>query len=252
MDGHVVIEDYIRILKQNGFGGMLVADHNSYDGYRRWKNSIRGKRHQDFVVLKGVEYDTIDCGHMLVIMPEGVKLRILEMRGLPVYLLVKIVHHYGGILGPAHPFGERYLSIATTRLRRGKPIRIMRKFDFIEIFNSCEEERDNAAAASLAEKYCKPGFGGSDAHRADNIGMGYTKLPDWIRTESELIRYVRSAPQIECGGTYYKHRTKDKLGKWNNVLVQMFFLYNKLGGMLKMPGRRQELKKIFDIKRVSS
>ena len=129
MDGHVVIEDYIRILKQNGFGGMLVADHNSYDGYRRWKNSIRGKRHQDFVVLKGVEYDTIDCGHMLVIMPEGVKLRILEMRGLPVYLLVKIVHHYGGILGPAHPFGERYLSIATTRLRRGKPIRIMRKFD---------------------------------------------------------------------------------------------------------------------------
>ena len=127
MDGQVVIEDYIRRLKQLGFGGMLVSDHNSYDGYRQWKNSIRGKRHRDFVVLKGVEYDTIDCGHILVIMPEGVKLRILEMRGLPVHLLVKIVHRYGGILGPAHPCGERYMSFATTRMRQGKPVRTMRR-----------------------------------------------------------------------------------------------------------------------------
>ena len=41
------------------------------------------------MVLKGIEYDTLDCGHMLVVMPVGVKLRILEMRGLPIALLVK-------------------------------------------------------------------------------------------------------------------------------------------------------------------
>lgn len=35
------------------------------------------------MVLKGVEYDTCDCGHILVIMPFGVKLKILELRGLP-------------------------------------------------------------------------------------------------------------------------------------------------------------------------
>ena len=60
-----------------------------------------------FVVLKGVEYDTCDCGHILVIMPFGVKLKILELRGLPGSILVKIVHAYGGILGPAHPYGEK-------------------------------------------------------------------------------------------------------------------------------------------------
>lgn len=38
---------------------MLVSDHNSYDGYREWRDSIKGKNHTDFVVLKGVEYDTI-------------------------------------------------------------------------------------------------------------------------------------------------------------------------------------------------
>lgn len=58
----------------------MVSDHDSYDGYREWKNAIKGRAHQDFVVLKGVEYDTCDCGHILVIMPFGVKLKILELR----------------------------------------------------------------------------------------------------------------------------------------------------------------------------
>ena len=31
MDGKVIIEEYIRRLKEQGFGGMLVSDHNSYD-----------------------------------------------------------------------------------------------------------------------------------------------------------------------------------------------------------------------------
>ena len=75
MDGKVMIEEYIRTLKRKGFGGMLVSDHDSYDGYREWKNAIKGRAHQDFVVLKGVEYDTCDCGHILVIMPFGVKLK---------------------------------------------------------------------------------------------------------------------------------------------------------------------------------
>ena len=64
MDGKVMIEEYIRTLKRKGFGGMLVSDHDSYDGYREWKNAIKGRAHQDFVVLKGVEYDTCDCGHI--------------------------------------------------------------------------------------------------------------------------------------------------------------------------------------------
>ena len=37
LDGRIDIEDYIRILKQKGFDGMLVTDHNTYNGYRAWK-----------------------------------------------------------------------------------------------------------------------------------------------------------------------------------------------------------------------
>lgn len=41
---------------------MLISDHDRYDGYRCWRKNIHGKKYKDFVVLKGVEYDTVDGG----------------------------------------------------------------------------------------------------------------------------------------------------------------------------------------------
>ena len=34
LDGKVSIGDYIAILQKRGFDGMVVTDHNSYNGYR--------------------------------------------------------------------------------------------------------------------------------------------------------------------------------------------------------------------------
>ena len=94
---------------------MVVTDHDTYNGYRYWKETMKGREHTDFVVLKGIEYDTIDAGHILVIMPQGVKMRLLELKGLPVSVLIDFVHKNGGVLGPAHPFGEAYMSFANTK-----------------------------------------------------------------------------------------------------------------------------------------
>lgn len=250
MDGQVSIEEYISILEKRGFGGMLISDHNSYNGYRKWKKNIKEKTHKDFIVWKGVEYDTMDCGHILVIMPEGVKLWILELRGLPVSVLIRIVHYYGGILGPAHPYGEKYLSAITTRGSKKKFAqkisRLVKQFDFVESFNSCESLESNTKARALADKYHKPGFGGSDAHRQDCIGLAYTMIPDNIKTESQLISFIKKKPRLQSGGSYYEGTTKEKLGKANRVLVDSFFVYNKLGSALRSRKRRRELENIFD------
>ena len=249
MDGKVMIEEYIKVLRQKGFGGMLVSDHNSYDGYREWRDSIKGKTYTDFVVLKGVEYDTIDCGHMLVIMPEGVKLKILELRGLPAQILLMIIHRYGGIVGPAHPFGEKYLSIMKTQARKKFYLEriksLMSQFDFVEIYNACESDEVNEQAKRLARKFHKPGFGGSDAHRIDCIGMGYTKLPDDIRCESDLIRYVKNTPYISCGGTRYVRTTKNRMGPFSQLFVQSFNIYNRSGEWLRRRKREKELQNLY-------
>lgn len=246
LDGKVSIEDFIGILQKKGFRGMLVSDHNSYKGYRFWKNNLKGRKFQDFVVLKGIEYDTIDAGHILVIMPENVKLRILELRGLPVQFLIDIVHGSGGILGPAHPCGEKYLSITNTRKHRNQ-LAVMDKFDFIEGFNSCENPESNKKAQEIAKQYQKPVFGGSDAHKEDCIGLGFTEFAENITCESDLIALMKKKGReaSSCGGTYYEHTTKNKIGKVNNVLVQGFWFYNHLAGMWRFHKRRLELKRMY-------
>ena len=123
IDSKVSLEDYITLLKKKGFQGMVITDHDTYNGYRYWKKNLKGKKHTDFVVLKGIEYDTRDAGHILVIMPEGVKMRLLEMRGMPLALLIDLVHRNGGVLGPAHPCGEKYMSFTHARRREDAAFR---------------------------------------------------------------------------------------------------------------------------------
>lgn len=238
LDGKLPLLENIRILKEKGYQGMLITDHDSYKGYRYYQKLPN--KPDDFVVLKGIEYDTIDAGHMLIIMPTGVKLPILEIRGLPVILLIEIVHHYGGILGPAHPCGEKFLSIRNT-LRGKKGTDIFRKFDFIEGYNACEDMDSNNRAMTLAKQFGLPCFGGSDSHKADCAGLGYTIFQENIRTETDLINYILSDKPTMIGGRHYEHTTKARLGKINNVLVYSFWLYNKLLALSRRKARNLEL-----------
>lgn len=217
---------------------MLITDHDSYKAYRYYKK-LRHKP-RNFVVLKGIEYDTIDAGHMLIIMPVGVKLPILELRGLPVLLLIEIVHRYGGIIGPAHPCGEKFLSIRNT-LRGKLSHTIYSKFDFIEGYNACEDADSNMRAMRLANEYNLPCFGGSDSHKADCVGFGYTILQEHITTENALIDYIHAGKSTVIGGKHYDHTTKDKLGKVNNVLVYSFWVYNKACALFRRKARNLEL-----------
>lgn len=239
IDSKVSLDEYITKLKEHGFEGMLITDHDTYKGYRHWKYRMKGKVHEDFVVLKGIEYDTRDAGHIICIMPEGVKMRLLEMRGMSVSVLIDFVHRHGGILGPAHPCGEKYLSFTNTK-RFYKSPEIIKRFDFFEVFNACEPEESNRGAMKLAMKYKKPGIGGSDAHRLDCVSMAYTELPERVTCETELISLIRSKAPIGVGGTIYGKTTKDKIGKANKLLVYSFWFYNKGGELLKRRKRKEK------------
>lgn len=240
LDGKIHLADYVAILKEKGYQGMLITDHNSYNAYRYYKKHKNEPIFQDFTVLKGIEYDTIDAGHILVIMPEYIKLPILELRGLPVTALIEIVHFFGGILGPAHPCGEKYLSICNTRRFRKAP-QLLKSFDFIESFNACETASTNAAATELARRNHLPAFGGSDAHKPDCVGLAYTEFPADILSESDLVKYIRSKSPVCCGGDYYHHTTKGKIGSFNNILVYSFWFYNKAAGLFRYYKRRLEV-----------
>ena len=193
-------------------------------------------------ISKGIEYDTLDAGHMIVIMPENIKLRLLELRGMPLQMLIPIVHNYGGILGPAHPCGEKFMSFMNAKAYQRNPD-IIREFDFMEVFNACEPQSVNDKALAIAEKYDLPGTGGSDAHRADCIGMAYTEIPDDVTCESDLIMHIMKGTKMECGGSIYGGTAKDKIGKAKTVLSHSFWVYNKVGGWSKAIKRSNRMKK---------
>ena len=208
IDSRVGIEEYIEILKKKGFQGMVITDHDTYNGYRYWKENIKGKKHTDFVVLKGIEYDTRDAGHILVIMPEGVKIRLLEMRGMPLALLIDLVHRNGGVLGPAHPCGEKYMSFTHARKFYQSP-EIIKRFDFVEGFNSCETTESNAGAMKLAKKYGKKviAFAGAvqrDARACNDAGIdaffpilrGVVTLEEAMKNENAKQNLADTAEQV--------------------------------------------------------
>ena len=242
LDSRVDIEEYICLLRSQGFHGMLVTDHNTYNGYRAWKEIKKQTReYEDFVVLKGVEYDTRDAGHILVIMPDDVKLKVLEMRGMPLRQLIHTVHAFGGILGPAHPYGAAYLS--ALRCRRLKlQAELIHEFDFVEAFNTCETKESNSSAKKLVESHGKVGFGGSDSHRPQDVGLAFTEGEGDIRCNNDLIRAVKTGKVISWGGI---EREKQK-----NVMVQKalsvpFRMYNRSLWAAKAVSRRNNLKHLF-------
>lgn len=239
LDGKLPVAEYIKLLKSQGFSGMLITDHDSYNGYRYCRDNLKEKL-GDFTVLKGIEYDTIDAGHILVILPETVKLTLMECRGLPVKLLIDIVHRHGGILGPAHPCGERHLSLTRTRAYKKNPD-IMKSFDFLEAFNPCETPESNMSARRLAFQYRLPMLGGSDSHCAECVGTAYTAFEEHIATESELINYVKERKAVSYGGTYYQGTVKDRLGILNHVLVEGFWFYNRFASLYRSHKRRAAL-----------
>lgn len=243
LDGKIALYETVLALRHKGYQGMLITDHNSYKAYRYYEKNIKGADNdfEDFIVLKGIEYDTIDAGHIIVVMPTGVKLPILELRGLPVNLLIDIVHHFGGILGPAHPCGEKYLSLMNTR--RGRKSRsLISRFDFIETYNACETPESNRAASELARRFDKPEIGGSDSHKELCVGMGYTMIDAEIKNETDLIHALRSDVAISSGGEQYMFTTKQKIGRMNDILVCSFWFYNKFLALYKRHKRKVELK----------
>ena len=234
VDSHCPIIEYALKLKGMGFGGMLVTDHDTYGGYEAYEkvkedNELPDEL-SDFNVFKGIEYDTWDFGHFIVIMPDEYNTDELIYRGLKLGKLIELVHEGGGILGPAHPICEPFLSFYATGIRYrhyNKMLSLLPKLDFIEGYNASEADEDNYKARVLARRYNKPVTGGSDAHKDDCIGLGYAFLPDNIKTNNDLIDYIKSAPAIRLGGRRYGKTLKDKLGAWNRFLVIGFYPYNK-------------------------
>lgn len=216
-DSIVGINKTIEILKEKKYDGMIVTDHNSYEGYKAHVKD------DNFVVVKGIEYDTVDAGHMLIVLPSAVEVDIFTHKGMTVKDTIKIVKSLGGIIGPAHPFDYSKLGMLNNS-KWLKNLEVLEEFDFIESFNACGSPLGNKKSQILASKFNKPVFGGSDSHRVASVGKAYTLLPETINNEDELISLTKSLSygQTHASGDYYMDAMHNKLGYIYKVGLTLF------------------------------
>ncbi len=235
IDSKVPLETYVIQLKKQGYNGIMITDHDSYKGCHHWDKIKDNPEYKDFTVIKGIEYDTKDAGHFLVIMPEYALLHVLEIRGMKLKTLIRIVHYYGGLLGPAHPYGVRSSSAMLFKQLAKNPL-LIHEFDFIETFNACESPLSNILAEKLAQKYGKMGLGGSDTHEEAYLGMGYTEIDASIGSNEDMIAAIKNNRVVQAGG---KERETTKKTKHKEALyaIWAFHLYNKGLGKLFSPYR---------------
>lgn len=240
LDSKVSVTEYINKFRMLGFDGFMISDHNSYKGCRTWDKLKHDPRYNNFTVIRGIEYDTKDAGHVLVIMPDDIYLPVLKIRGMRLKKLIRLVHNFGGILGLAHPFGATGSSAMGFK---NMNINLIKRLDFIEAFNTCEFPESNKLALELANKYDLPAFAGSDSHVAEYIGMAHTEIDAEITCNNDLINAVQNRITITAGG---KERGVTKKAKrkehWIGVLG--FKLYNRGLGKLKCPYRKYHHRKL--------
>ena len=200
-DAVVSLNETIYELKRKGFDGMLVSDHDSYNGYKSLKVFPK-----DFLILRGIEYDSLDGGHLLIILPSCMKYDIFEYRGMRVVDVIKIVHALGGIVGPAHPYDYSKLGFCNTKNKNN--LSILSQFDFIETFNACLNKKSSILCEYLAKELNKPCFGGSDSHKLSAVGLGYTDFKCDISNEDDLIALVKKSDfkSFKASGEFFERK----------------------------------------------
>lgn len=188
LDAIVSLRTTIKVLRSKGFNGMLLTDHNSYKGYDESLNSA------DFKVFLGIEYDTCDAGHIIIILPNNKRCDLrFEKRGMTLEMVSNIVHSSGGVLGLAHPYAHGRFGVAYHTLKRKRSMSKMVSYvDFIEIFNGTTPKICNIRANKLAKDCNMVGTAGSDSHRKSTTGLCGTIFSREIKNNNDLIEAILS------------------------------------------------------------
>ncbi|MDD1770510.1 MAG: CehA/McbA family metallohydrolase [Methanomassiliicoccales archaeon] len=172
-DNRQSVKGIVEACRRLGIRAVAIADHNSLSGSREaMKLAPEG-----LIVVPAMEVTTED-GHMLAYdIADEIE------RGLSVAETIDRIHSQGGMAVAAHPYRMR------TGL--GEDVIKANRFDAIEGMNARSTSKGNAKAVDLADSLGLPITGGSDAHRAENVGRGLTIISVDCSDADDVIRSVR-------------------------------------------------------------
>jgi predicted metal-dependent phosphoesterase TrpH len=193
-DSHTDPNQLIVEARARGLHGICITEHNQLWEPRHIERLA--DRH-DFLVIGGMEVDTVDCGHVLVYGLRAPR----RFQHLPTVLeLRRAVDEAGGALVVAHPFRKREKP-ASRNLNEGRALQLFEQslglavfdlVDAVEVQNGIADQHERFFAGAVASARKLPTTGGSDTHRYPEVGSTFTVFPDGVRDERALIDALRA------------------------------------------------------------
>ena len=189
-DSFVGVDDLIDQAKARRLDGICLTDHDVF-----WTaDEIRElcRRHQ-FLVLPGCEINT-DTGHAVVFGLERYEFGLHK----PPFLWEK-VRERGGVIIAAHPYRRRFLEdpgrepqAREEMLERACADGFFQLCDAIEGINGRGTALENEFAQDLGHRLGAKMTGGSDSHRAHQMGTAATRFEKKVTGLDDVIHELRA------------------------------------------------------------
>jgi predicted metal-dependent phosphoesterase TrpH len=174
-DSRLTMAELVASLGPAGLQGIALTDHNTIAGHEALREL--GARYPRYVFLGGVEVSTKE-GHLLVLGTEE-----LPPIHRPLDETLDWARSRDLVTVLAHPM-RRVHGV-------GRAIAASASVSAIETMNGHNREIANARAAHLAAQRQIGETGGSDAHRAADVGRAYTDFPDDATDPEALLGAIR-------------------------------------------------------------
>jgi len=198
-DGVLSPEQIVRIAREKGLNGVAITDHDTIRGGQEAKRFET----EDFKVIIGAEILT-DRGEITGLFLSR------EIQARRIREVAAEIRAQGGMVIVPHPFDKLRKSAFHVT---GQYIDIV---DAIEGFNArCIRQQYNKRAIEFAVKNGLPIVGGSDAHYANEIGLG------GIITQSNDVRRCIEQDELKLFGkpSSVMNHVRTKFRKWQKRIT---------------------------------
>lgn len=193
-DSHSSVDAIVSKAYEVGLDGIAVTDHNTVRGSLEAEKVVKDLN-LDLIVIPGMELSTKN-GHLLVL---GIRRELPS--GLRVDETIKMAKELGATIIVPHPFQIFRNGI---RALKGKDIDAIESFNSKYIFGI-----SNFIAETIAKRRQIGVTGGSDSHKVETIGYGYTVVDVNPGASSGDILMAIKEHRSRAEGTMISHHSSN-------------------------------------------
>lgn len=189
-DSELDIFDTIEKLRNAGYSGMVITDHDTFKGFNGYFDA--GYGYDDFAVIKGIEITT-DVGHVIAIPPSIEDTYLENMEGAPIDEIIEEAKKHSYLIGLAHPYCEYYGVLNKHSIHNPIDEKIIQEMDFLECYNYGVPSDANELAEKTADTYGLAKTGGSDSHVIEAVGNAYTDFSVFLEDNEQFVNEFKTA-----------------------------------------------------------